>query len=126
MWVFVCEFQAPMFVGYQSCWSYSPPPLYFSIWNLVHRHKKIIMFPTDVLHKVNDCKKTFKDRYTLLTPREKEIIGLWLNGLKSAEMAEELNITKSTVLTHKKNVLRKTQLKSPKDAVLFALAFGII
>jgi DNA-binding CsgD family transcriptional regulator len=80
----------------------------------------------NLVHRVAEYCQNFKYEFEALTPREKEIINLWLNGKKSVGIAENLGIQKSTVLTHKKNILKKTNLKSPKDAVLFALAFNLI
>ncbi len=43
-----------------------------------------------------------------ITKREKEIIQLILDGKTSKEIAEELFISKYTVDTHRRNMLKKT------------------
>lgn len=80
----------------------------------------------DLIHRLASYCQNFNDEYEALTDREKQIISLWLNGEKSTEIAESLSIQESTVLTHKKNIRKKTNLKSPKDTVLFALAFDLL
>jgi len=47
-----------------------------------------------------------------LTNRENEILSLIKNGLKSQQISEELNISKNTILTHRKNILSKTNSTS--------------
>jgi DNA-binding CsgD family transcriptional regulator len=49
-----------------------------------------------------------KNEPSLLSRREMEILNLLGKGFKSAEIAEKLNISKDTVKTHRKNILKKT------------------
>jgi len=63
--------------------------------------------------------------FYLLTKREMEILKLIALGLESKEIAQELFISKHTVDTHRKNIYRKTELKTPWDIVLFTLIFNI-
>ena len=50
-----------------------------------------------------------------LTDREVEITQLIIEGKTSAEIAEELIISKLTVDTHRKNILRKTGVRNFKE-----------
>src|SRR5450631_613861 len=43
----------------------------------------------------------------LLTPREKEIVGLLREGIERSTIAEQLNISGATLKTHIKNIFRK-------------------
>lgn len=54
-------------------------------------------------------KKEFKD---LLSPREEEIVDLVTKGKNNQAIAEVLYLSKSTVETHRKNILRKTGFTS--------------
>jgi len=63
--------------------------------------------------------------YYQLTKREKEILTCMALGMGSKEIADELFISKHTVDTHRKNIYRKTELKSIRDVVLFALIFEL-
>jgi len=47
-----------------------------------------------------------------LSAREKEIVGLMINGFTNREISEKLFISESTVETHRKNIYRKTEAKS--------------
>lgn len=79
------------------------------------------------LHHVLEhiCEKS-KMKFNKMTQREKEIMVLVVNGNSSQEISKLLSISKNTVSTHRKNISKKTKLKSPKDYVLFALAFDLL
>lgn len=47
-----------------------------------------------------------------MSEREKEVIGLLVQGLSSYEIAEKLFLSKHTVDTHRRNILRKTDSKN--------------
>lgn len=81
---------------------------------------------TNLGHILKEVRLRNKAKFEHMTVREKEILTLWINGLSSEAIADVLKISKSTVGTHRKNIIRKTQLKSPKDFVLFAIAFDLI
>lgn len=52
-----------------------------------------------------------------LTPREIEILKLISDGKTSQQIAEQLFISKTTVDTHRRNILEKTQMKSINDLI---------
>lgn len=63
---------------------------------------------------------------TFFTPREREIIsGLW-EGEDSKEIGEKLKISKDTVDTHRRKLLKKAGVKNTIELVRFALAKGEI
>ena len=57
----------------------------------------------------------------LLSNREKEILRLIGEGKTSNEIADELFISKSTVDTHRKNILKKINLYGKTDLIRFAV-----
>lgn len=57
------------------------------------------------------------DRSINLTPKEKEIVTLILDGKESKEIAELLSISFNTVATHRKNILRKLGAKNVGEMV---------
>ena len=67
-----------------------------------------------------------KVRYTKLTSRERQIIKLLAHGNNSITIGKTLGITKNTVTTHRKNIIKKTKLKSPKEIIFFALAYDLL
>lgn len=56
----------------------------------------------------------------LITKREKEIIKLIKSGCNTPTIAEKLAISKYTVDTHRKNILKKLNLNSTKELIGFA------
>ncbi|MEM6522451.1 MAG: response regulator transcription factor [Bacteroidota bacterium] len=61
-----------------------------------------------------------------LAEREIEIIRLLAQGMTSQEIAERLFISHHTVKTHRKNILRKTELHNTGQLIQFALNNKII
>ncbi len=61
-----------------------------------------------------------------LTPREIEIIKAISNGLKSEEIAEQLFISPHTVLTHRKNILKKLGVNNTNQLIKYATKQQII
>lgn len=53
--------------------------------------------------------------YDLLTKREEEVLELMLGGHTSREIAEKLFISKNTVDTHRRNILKKIDITSTVD-----------
>lgn len=62
----------------------------------------------------------------IFTKREKEILELMIQGKKSIEIAELLFISSHTVNTHRKNMLRKSNLHTSIELVASALEKGWI
>ncbi len=58
---------------------------------------------------------------SVLSSREKQILGLIGKGKTSHEIAEELYIGKSTVDTHRKNMIRKLGLSGPGELLRYAV-----
>jgi DNA-binding NarL/FixJ family response regulator len=61
-----------------------------------------------------------------LSAREKEIITLCGNGLLAKEIANQLNISVSTVQNHKYNIFRKLNINNTMEMVQYALRCKII
>jgi len=71
-----------------------------------------------------DVKKGFRPTRQIITKREKEVLRLVLAGIPSREIATRLNISKLTVDKHRKNMLKKTGIKSAAELVVKALREG--
>ncbi|MCG1036630.1 response regulator [Polaribacter sargassicola] len=56
-----------------------------------------------------------------LSNREKEILNLIANGKTSKEIAEKLFIAKTTVDTHRKNMIKKLNLSSGSELLKYAI-----
>jgi two-component system nitrate/nitrite response regulator NarL len=62
-----------------------------------------------------------KTEKVVLSNREKEILHLIANGKTSKEISESLFIAKTTVDTHRKNMIRKLQLTNGNELVKYAI-----
>ena len=62
-----------------------------------------------------------KSEKIILSNREKEILQLIANGKTSKEIAEELFIAKTTVDTHRKNMIRKLNLNGGNELIKYAI-----
>ena len=61
-----------------------------------------------------------------LTNREKEVLGLIVKGKTSVQIASILFISKHTVDSHRKNILRKTNSKSVSELLFKTITEGLI
>lgn len=61
-----------------------------------------------------------------LTNRETEILTLIVQGNQNKEIAEKLNISLNTVLTHRKNIISKTGIKTVSGLTFYSLRNGLI
>jgi two-component system nitrate/nitrite response regulator NarL len=62
-----------------------------------------------------------KSDKVVLSNREKQILHLIANGKTSKEIAAELFIAKTTVDTHRKNMIRKLDLRSGTELIKYAI-----
>jgi DNA-binding NarL/FixJ family response regulator len=67
-----------------------------------------------------------EDSYDLLTDREREVLQLVAEGRTNKEVASDLNISLTTVETHRTHVLQKLGLHSVPELILYAVRKGII
>ncbi len=67
-----------------------------------------------------------EDSYDLLTDREREILQLVAEGRTNKEVAATLNVSVTTVETHRTHILQKLGLHSAPDLILYAVRKGII
>ncbi len=70
--------------------------------------------------------KGLEDSYELLTGREREILQLLAEGKANKEVANLLNISLTTVETHRGHILQKLSLHSTADLILYAVRKRII
>jgi DNA-binding CsgD family transcriptional regulator len=71
-----------------------------------------------------DILSVMKSRDLLFTKREKEILSHISNGYKSKKIGEMLHISKTTVDTHRKNILKKTECQSITQLIAKAVKEG--
>lgn len=61
-----------------------------------------------------------------LSPREIEVMTLIVQGLINKEIADKLNISLPTVITHRKNIMAKLKIKSVSALTIFAVMHGYV
>ncbi len=61
-----------------------------------------------------------------LTPREREVLVLLVQGLINKEIADRLNISLTTVISHRKNITEKLGIKSISGLTIYAVMNGFI
>ena len=61
-----------------------------------------------------------------LTPREVEIVQHIASGRIAKEIAGELHLSTHTIYTHRKNIMKKLNLSSPVELVMYAINKGLV
>jgi len=61
--------------------------------------------------------QTQNNTLTKLSRREIEILGLIAQGLKSQEIADKIYVSKNTVDSHRRNMMRKQKVKRCKELI---------
>lgn len=62
----------------------------------------------------------------LLTEREIEVLRCLAHGAINKEIADELGISLTTVITHRRNMMEKLQLRSVAELMLYAVRMGYV
>lgn len=60
-----------------------------------------------------------------LTNREKQVVLLIGQGLPNKDIANELNLSKSTIETHRKNIRKKLKIKGKDSLMVFAIIYKL-
>ncbi len=92
--------------------------------NSVLKNEKF--FCSKILDIILDKNSDPKDPGAELTEREIEIIKLIAEKYSNTKIAEKLFISIHTVYTHRRNIMKKLELKSPVELILYAIDNGII
>ena len=69
------------------------------------------------------CKSEPKEQ---LTTRETDVLKHLVQGLSNKEIADQLSISIHTVVSHRKNIIQKTGIKSQSGLTIFAISNNII
>lgn len=67
-----------------------------------------------------------KPRFPDLTPREREIVQLLAEGKSTKEVASYLDLSVKTAETHRSNIMRKLDLHSVSELVLYAVRNNMV
>jgi FixJ family two-component response regulator len=69
--------------------------------------------------------RLLRERYELLSPREREVMALVVSGLLNKQVGGELGISEITVKAHRGQVMRKMKADSLPDLVTMAARLGL-
>lgn len=69
--------------------------------------------------------QAIQQRTDLLTPRERDVLGLVVAGLLNKQIAAELGLSEKTVKAHRAQVMEKMQVSSVAQLVLLAEKVGL-
>jgi len=65
------------------------------------------------------------DPMALLSPREREVLQLVVEGKSSAEIAQIIHLSPKTVETYRGNIMKKLELQNLTELVKFAIKYGL-
>ena len=81
----------------------------------------------DVTRKITDMVFKGGEKNTpVLSNREKDIIVALVQGMANKEIAEHLGISINTVITHRRNIVKKLQIHSPSGLTIYAIINNLI
>ena len=80
-----------------------------------------IFFSGEVGQALEEYQKYSKTELPVLTPREKEILGLIAEGYTNPQIAEKIFLSQFTVDSHRKNLLAKLNVKNTASLIRFAV-----
>jgi len=69
--------------------------------------------------------RDLREKYTRLTPRERQVFALIVSGLINKEVAWELGVCEKTIKVHRARVVEKMEARSLPDLVRMAGRLGI-
>ena len=69
---------------------------------------------------------TYSSNVTILSNRERQVLSLIDSGMRSSEIAQQLNISIHTVSRHRQEILSKLQVKNSHEACCIAKNIGLI
>ncbi len=86
--------------------------------------------PADIIHKLRSAVSSPKDSAPTegseLSAREKDILICVAKGMINKEIADIFNISIHTVITHRRNITRKTGIKTVAGLTVYALLNNLI
>lgn len=67
-----------------------------------------------------------QDKHELLTTRERQVMQLAAEGATSVAIGKRLSISPRTVEAHRANMMRKLELRTQSDLILYAVRRGLL
>jgi len=98
---------------------------YDGILDIREERERIVETIFDSITSHNEITPSDENTYEL-SNREKDVLVLMAKGLMNKEIADKLNISIHTVISHRKNITRKTNIKSVAGLAVYALMNNLI
>jgi len=92
--------------------------------NISDPHNIIIGVIKKIIPSGSDAEKSRNEE--ILSDRETDVLQLLATGLANKEIADKLNISVNTVITHRKNISQKTGIKSISGLTIYAVVKKLI
>ncbi len=99
----------------------------------------VLLAMFDAVLSVHDTEQTILDAISrlqlnreenreeeILSERETDVLRLLVSGLSNKEIADKLNISAHTVISHRKNISQKTGIKSLSGLTIYAVVQNVI
>ncbi|NLJ83116.1 MAG: response regulator transcription factor [Bacteroidales bacterium] len=96
---------------------------YHAVIEINDNQQKIESKLRESIHSIGD--DTARDNHEL-SDREKDVLIAVAQGKMNKEIAEELHISIHTVISHRKNITRKTGIKSVSGLTVYALLNNLV
>ncbi len=71
-------------------------------------------------------KEKESDRSKELSPREKEVVTGIVKGLSNKEIADWMNVSVNTIMTHRRNIAAKLHIHTPAGLTIYAIVSGLV
>lgn len=101
-------------------WTHSEGDFLHSLWSTDQLQQKL----SELITKNQKEKQTGKEKG--LSTREEEVLKEVARGLTNKEIADHLNISMNTVMTHRKNITAKLNIKTVPGLTFYALMNGLV
>ena len=98
---------------------------FISVLNALKSISNNQKFVDNLMKSIKVLEQTDVHRKGHLSKREKEVLLHIGEGLKNKDIAKELDLSKSTVETHRKNIRKKLQLSGKDNLFSIALLFSL-
>lgn len=71
-------------------------------------------------------KKREPERSKELSPREREVVTGIVRGLSNKEIADWMNVSVNTIMTHRRNIAAKLHIHTPAGLTIYAIVSGLV
>lgn len=89
------------------------------------RQMEMRLKQSDVSVKISNMINPSATQETL-SDREREVVVALVQGMANKEIADHLNISTNTVITHRRNIARKLQIHSPAGLTIYAIVNNLV